>query len=110
MKQEQYKSEGNTFLEQIIEKEQRKIKAANQPKNNIWFGLGTMGMIGWSVVAPALVGVLAGTWLDNKYPQLFSWTLSLLIVGLISGSVIAWYWVDKEDKKIHQDKEEEDDE
>jgi ATP synthase protein I len=108
MKQELDKSEGDAFLEQIIEKEQRKVKASRQGKNNVWFGLGTMGMIGWSVVVPALLGVLAGTWLDNKYPQPFSWTLSLLIAGLISGSVIAWYWVDKEDKKIHQDKEEDD--
>jgi ATP synthase protein I len=59
-------------------------------------------------VVPAVLGALLGVWLDKKYPQTFSWTLTLLIAGLVTGSVIAWYWVDKEDKEMHQNKEQED--
>ncbi len=94
-----------SFSRQIEEKEKRKLKA-QRTKNNVWFGLGMMGMVGWSVVVPALLGALTGVWLDKTYPQSFSWTLSLLIAGIITGSVIAWYWVDKEDKEMHRDKEE----
>ncbi|MBK5270801.1 MAG: AtpZ/AtpI family protein, partial [Bacteroidia bacterium] len=85
----------------------RKLKSLRN-KNNVWFGLGMMGMIGWSVVVPAVLGALSGLWLDKKYPQTFSWTLTLLIAGLVTGSVIAWYWVDKEDKEMHQNKEQKD--
>jgi ATP synthase protein I len=67
-----------------------------------------MGMIGWSVVVPAVLGALFGVWLDKKYPQTFSWTLTLLIAGLVTGSLIAWHWVDKEDKEMHQNKEQDD--
>ena len=105
MKQDADKSKTDLFSKQIAEKEKRKLKALHT-KNKVWFGLGMMGMVGWSVVVPALLGALAGVWLDKRYPQTFSWTLALLIAGLITGSVIAWYWVDKEDKGMHQDKEE----
>ena len=105
MKQDADKSKANSFSKQIAEKEKRKLKAL-RTKNNVWFGLGMMGMVGWSVVVPALLGTLSGVWLDKRYPQTFSWTLTLLIAGLITGSAIAWYWVDKEDKEMHQNKEE----
>jgi len=105
MKQYAGKKQSNSLSSQIAAKEKRKLKALRS-KNNVWFGLGMMGMVGWSVVVPALAGALTGVWLDKRYPQTFSWTLTLLIAGLITGSVIAWYWVDKEDKEMHTDKEE----
>lgn len=107
MKQDADKSKTDSFSKQIAAKEKRKLKALGK-KNNVWFGLGVMGMVGWSVVVPALAGALSGVWLDKRYPQTFSWTLTLLIAGLITGSVIAWYWIEKEDKAMHSDKEEDD--
>lgn len=96
------RNKGDSFRMQIANKEKRKLKAL-RTKNSVWFGLGMMGMVGWSVVVPALLGALAGLWLDKRYPQTFSWTLTLLIAGLITGSVVAWYWVDKEDKEMHKE-------
>ena len=104
MKQDADKKEADSFSRQIAGKEKRKIKALKN-KSSVWFGLGMMGMVGWSVVVPALLGALLGVWLDKRYPQSFSWTLTFLIAGLITGSVIAWYWVDKEDKEMHKDKD-----
>ena len=68
---------------------------------SVWFGLGMFGMVGWSVVVPAVAGALIGVWLDKKHPVAFSWTVSLLIAGLVIGCLIAWYWVRSEDKEIH---------
>jgi ATP synthase protein I len=102
------KKEENLFSQQVSEKEKRKLKALKENKKNVWFGLGMMGMVGWSVAVPALLGVALGMWLDKNHPQSFSWTLTCLIVGLIAGSVIAWYWVVKENKEMHQNKEEKD--
>lgn len=89
------------FSRQIAEKEKQKLKALHEKNKGVWMGLGMMGMIGWSVVVPTLLGAALGFWLDSKYPQTFSWTLSMLLLGLLSGSIIAWYWVDKEDKQMH---------
>jgi len=89
-----------SFSTEVGKKEARKLKAQRQ-KPNVWSGLGLFGMIGWSIVIPTLLGALLGIWLDKRYKVDFSWTLSLLIAGLMIGCVIAWNWVQKENKEIH---------
>ncbi len=90
----------NFFSDEVTKKEKRKLKALSE-KNGVWFGLGMMGMIGWSVVVPSILGAALGVWLDKTHPQTFSWTLSFLSLGIITGCIIAWYWVAKEDKEMH---------
>jgi ATP synthase protein I len=97
-------NDNNKFGDLITEKEKRKLEAMGENSGSVWQGLGMFGMIGWSVVVPALLGTALGIWLDKTYHQSFSWTLSCFILGLFTGSGIAWYWVDKEDKRIHQNK------
>ena len=96
------------FSGQIAAKEKQKLKALKNKDKGVWMGLGVMGMVGWSVAVPTLLGAALGVWLDKKYPEHFSWTLSCLILGLVTGSIIAWYWVAKEDKEMHNDKDEND--
>lgn len=95
------------FSEEVAKKELRKLKALRE-KNGVWFGLGMMGMIGWSVAVPALLGAALGIWLDKSYPQSFSWTLTFLTTGIIAGSIIAWSWVLKEDREVHKNNDEND--
>ena len=102
------KTNDDFFSRQIAEKEKQKLKALRNKNKGVWMGLGMMGMVGWSVAVPTLLGAVLGFWLDKKYPQTFSWTLSCLVAGLCIGSIIAWYWVDKQDKEMHNDKEEND--
>jgi len=94
--------------ERIREKEQLKIKAGRETSGSVWSGLGMFGMVGWSVAAPTLLGTALGIWLDKKYHPPFSCTLTLLMAGLVSGSLIAWYWISKEDRTMN--KKEDDDE
>lgn len=86
----------------------RKLKARRHATPGIWFGLGMMGLIGWSVAVPTLLGAALGLWLDRHYPGGRSWTLALLIVGLAIGLMNAWHWVTKEDEEIHKAQEDED--
>ncbi len=96
------------FSDQIGEKEKRKLKAMRESSGSVWSGLGMFGMVGWSVVVPTVLGAALGVWLDKTYHESFSWTLTCLLIGLCTGSLIAWYWVSKEDKEMHQNKEEKD--
>lgn len=89
-----------SFSAEVGEKEARKIKA-QRDKPNVWSGFSLFGMIGWSIVIPTLLGALLGIWLDKRYQVDFSWTLSLLVGGLMVGCVIAWNWVNKENKGMH---------
>lgn len=94
------------FTNAVTAKANRKMKSRRHPDRNAWFGLGMMGLIGWSVVVPTLLGAALGIWIDRRYPSVHSWTLMLLIIGLIIGCVNAWYWVDKEDKAMRAEEEE----
>jgi ATP synthase protein I len=93
-----------TLGEQVGAKAARKLKARRNPQG-VWFGLGMMGLIGWSVVVPTLLGAALGLWLDNRHPGTHSWTLALLAAGLAIGCLNAWHWVAKEDKAMHEEQE-----
>ena len=99
-----------TFCEQVGNKAKRKLKARRNPSQSVWFGLGMMGLIGWSVVVPTLLGAALGIWLDKHYVGGRSWTLALLAAGLAAGCINAWHWVDKEDKAMREEEEEDHDE
>ena len=65
----------------------RKLKARRHQDRGVWFGLGMMGLVGWSVVVPTLLGAAIGAWLDRNHAGRQSWTLTLLVAGLVLGYV-----------------------
>ena len=93
------------FSREIGAKAARKLKARRNSTRGVWFGLGMMGLIGWSVAIPTLLGAAIGIWLDNRHPGSYSWTLMLLIIGLVIGCLNAWYWVAKEDREMREEQE-----
>ena len=99
------KPEKPSLAEQVGAKATRKLKARRNPAAGVWFGLGMMGLIGWSVTVPTLLGAALGLWLDQRDPGGRSWTLALLVTGLIIGCFNAWHWVNKEDKAMHDEQE-----
>ena len=94
------------FSRQIASQAARKLKAERGAKRSIWFGLGMSGLIGWSVTVPTLLGAALGIWIDKNYASRFSWTLMLLLFGLIIGCFSAWQWVASEYKEIQEDPDE----
>jgi len=70
----------------------KKIKAQAE-KDDIMFGLGVFGIIGWSISIPTLLGILLGVYLDKNFQTNFSWTLTLLFSGVIVGCLNAWHWI-----------------
>ena len=97
--------EGTAFSREVGLKAARKLKAQRNPTPGVWFGLGMMGLIGWSVVVPTLLGAACGSWLDNRHPGSHSWTLALLVAGLMIGCFNAWNWVDREDRAMRDEQE-----
>jgi ATP synthase protein I len=99
---------GPTLAGQVGAKAARKLKARRHSARGLWFGLGMMGLIGWSVVVPTLLGAALGLWLDKHHPGTHSWTLALLVAGLAIGCLNAWLWVAKENKAMREEQEEND--
>jgi len=81
--------------DEVGRKEDRKLKARSRERG-VWFGFGMFGLVGWAVAVPTILGVMLGLWLDRKWPASFSWTLTLLFVGVILGCFNAWFWVKRE--------------
>jgi ATP synthase protein I len=96
---------GRSLGEAVGAKAARKLRARRNASQGVWFGLGMMGLIGWSVTIPTLLGAALGLWLDRHYPGRHPWTLALLMAGLAIGCFNAWRWVAKEDKAIRDEQE-----
>jgi ATP synthase protein I len=84
------------FSREVAAQAARKRKARRDPAPGVWFGLGMTGLIGWSVAIPTLLGTALGLWLDRRHPAPHSWTLALMVAGLVLGCFNAWRWVAKE--------------
>jgi ATP synthase protein I len=94
--------ESSGFAQQIGSKASRRLRAQRAGIESTWSGLGTLGVIGWSVAAPTLLGGFLGVWLDKHYPGGHSWTLALLGAGLSLGCANAWFWVAQQHAAILQ--------
>jgi len=94
---------GTAFSREVGAKAARKLKARRNSTQGVWLGLGMMGLIGWSVVVPTLLGAALGIWLDNRHPGKHSWTLALLVAGLVIGCLNAWRWVSNGDEQMGEE-------
>lgn len=97
-------AEDKPLEKRIGDQESRKIRARKSATRSIWEGFAMFGIIGWAVAIPTLIGVAVGVWLDRHYPSPHSWTLTMIVVGVVIGCLNAWHWVSEENRNI--DKEE----
>ena len=89
------------FSRRIGMKAARKLRARraqDREAQTAWSGLGMMGLVGWGVSVPTLLGAALGIWLDQQFPREHSWTLTLLFAGLLIGCLNAWGWVAREER------------
>lgn len=61
---------------------------------------GLIASLGGVVIVPIILGIFGGDWLDNNYPQAFSWRLSGLFLGFMWGLMNGYFWLKIENNKI----------
>jgi ATP synthase protein I len=88
------------FARQVGAKAARKLRLQSEHRPGVWFGLGMFGLIGWSVTVPTVTGAMLGLWIDRRHPGPHSWTLALLVAGLLIGCANAWHWMVQEDEAM----------
>jgi ATP synthase protein I len=93
---------GDRMLRDVEAEIPRKIEARRDNKSTLGFGLATFGMVGWSIAVPTILGIGSGIWLDKHFDRGFSWTLTMLFVGLVLGGINAWYWINRQTERIHE--------
>ena len=94
---------GDPLSREVGAKADRKLRARRDGGKGVWFGLGLMGLVGWSVVVPTLLGAALGLWLDKHHPGRHAWTLALMMAGLAIGCLNAWHWVSQEDREMRDE-------
>jgi ATP synthase protein I len=77
-----------------IRRQAARASGSNRPA--FWRGVAAVGSVGWMVSLPAVLGALAGRWLDVRFASGIFWTLSLLVGGLFLGCATAWRHVQQE--------------
>jgi len=55
-----------------------------------WRSLSLLGTVGWSISIPAVLGAWLGHRLDVRFETGVHFTLILLTLGVIIGSVVVW--------------------
>ena len=78
-------------------------RQSGRDRSRFWYDFGRYNLTGWSVVLPTLAGIALGYWLDHNHPSSFSWTITLMVVGLTLGCLNAWYWISRTNQHRDQD-------
>jgi ATP synthase protein I len=52
-----------------------------------------VGILGWTIVVPALIGLFLGRWLDRSLATGIQFSAALLMVGVVVGFWSAWRWM-----------------
>lgn len=92
------RNQEDELLREIEKDANKKIKSKKEG-NQVMFGLGFFGIVGWSIAIPTLLAIALGVYLDKKLDSNFSWTLTLIFVGVIIGSLNTWHWLNENNEK-----------
>ncbi|MGJ4906367.1 AtpZ/AtpI family protein [Bradyrhizobium oligotrophicum] len=55
--------------------------------------VGQIGVLGWIIVAPTLIGLFVGRWIDRWLGTGIFWSAPLLLLGVAAGCWSAWRWM-----------------
>lgn len=63
------------------------------PEPSLGARLGQIGVLGWTIVVPTLLGLVLGRWLDREFATGIFFSAPLIIIGAILGFWSAWKWM-----------------
>lgn len=77
-------------------REERDERWKREGERSIWQNLSMIGSLGWLIVAPILLGILLGRWLDREFGTGILFSGALIFLGVVFGSYLAWQRVRKQ--------------
>jgi len=65
----------------------------DDPEPSLGTRLGQIGILGWTIVVPTLLGLFIGRWLDQTFATGVFFSAPLLMIGAALGFWSAWKWM-----------------
>jgi len=86
-------SDDTRFLASLRTRAARRAKAEREGEPSFGRYLAQIGVLGWTIVLPGLLGMFLGRWLDRQLGTGIFCTAPLMLVGLAIGCWGAWRWM-----------------
>lgn len=87
--------DGNHLIAKVRQERERQREWHEHGAPSLARHIGQIGVLGWMVVTPTLLGVLGGRWLDHTFRTGAFWTAPLVMVGAAIGLWSAWKWMQR---------------
>lgn len=71
----------------------RAREAKENPEPSLGARLGQIGVLGWMIIVPTLLGLFLGRWLDHRFGTGIFFAAPLLMIGAGFGFWSAWKWM-----------------
>jgi ATP synthase protein I len=95
MTERQGHRDGHSLAERVRRQRARRERWRREGERPLGHNLAMIGVLGWLVVTPTLIGIFIGRWLDRVAESGVFWTVSLLFAGLCLGCWLAWQRVNQ---------------
>ena len=66
------------------------------PEPSLGARLGQIGILGWAIVTPMLLGIWLGRWLDGLFSSGIVFSGAGIVLGAAIGFHAAWKWMHRE--------------
>ncbi|HVJ55354.1 MAG TPA: AtpZ/AtpI family protein [Aliidongia sp.] len=84
---------GDPLAESVRLRGERHRRSEREGEPSVAHRLAQIGVLGWMIVTPMLIGLFAGRWLDDRFGSGLFWTAPLMLLGLALGCWSAWRWM-----------------
>ena len=81
------------LTEAVRQQRARRERWYNEGEPSMMRFVGQIGVLGWIIVAPTLIGLFIGRWIDRWLGTGIFWSAPLLLVGVVIGCWSAWRWM-----------------
>jgi ATP synthase protein I len=83
--------ENHDHMEKAVRlRDERRARWQREGERSVGQNLAMIGVVGWSIIVPLLIGVFGGRALDRYFNTGILFTCCLLVAGLVLGCVIGW--------------------
>lgn len=72
---------------------ERTQEGRDDPEPSLGSRLGQIGILGWTIVVPTLIGLFLGRWLDRLFESGVFFSAPFIMIGAAIGFWSAWKWM-----------------